>query len=109
MTSIGRLSSTVVVLAVTALILIGSILPDLMHIGTIHVVDWVGLMIYVAAPVAWITAILHWTKDFPREGPKIMWGLVVVLGFVPGAIAYWFWGARRFVHVPPNVERPAIK
>jgi hypothetical protein len=104
MTTLGRVSSAVVVLAVTALILIASIRPDLMHVGGIHVVDWIGIMIYVAAPVAWISALLHWARHSPRAGPKTWWRLVVVLGFVPGAIAYWFWGAKRFAGVKPARE-----
>jgi len=98
MMAIGRVSSAIVVFAFVTLILITSVFPGLAHLGPIHVVDWVGLMIYVAVPVAWISAMLHWARHFPREGPRVLWGFVVVLGFVPGAITYWFWGVRRFVH-----------
>jgi len=106
MMRVGRVSSIVLVFAVTALALIASLFPALAHIGSIHVVDWVGLMIYVAAPVAWISAIWHWARHFPPAGPKTWWGFVVVLGFVPGAIAYWLWGARR--HCLPASGPPAL-
>jgi hypothetical protein len=56
---------------------------------------FVGLMIYLSVPVVWISAILHWALHFPREGPRVLWGLIVVFGFVPGAIVYWFRGVRH--------------
>jgi hypothetical protein len=95
--TVGRVSSAVLAFAVVALALIATVFPGLAHVGPIHVVDWFGLMIYLAVPITWISAILHWAMRFPREGPRVLWGLLVVLGFVPGAVAYWFWGVRHSI------------
>ena len=95
--TVGRTSSAILIFAVMALVLIATVLPGLAHVGPVHVVDWGGLMIYLATPVAWFSAIVHWARNFPRHGPRTLWGIIVVFGFVPGAIVYWFWGVKRFV------------
>jgi hypothetical protein len=92
--TIGRSSSTLVLLAVAALVLIATALPQFMHVGSVHVVDWIGMLVYLGAPVAWISGIIHWVTSFSGSARRI-WGVVVVLGFVPGAIAYWFLAAPR--------------
>ncbi|NNF15021.1 MAG: hypothetical protein HKN72_17480 [Gemmatimonadetes bacterium] len=104
MTTVGRVSSAIVVFSVVTLVLLASVWPNLMHIGPIHVVDWVALMLYVAAPVAWISAILHWARRSPRVERRRVWGLVAVLGFVPGAIIYWFWGVSGLAAVQSASE-----
>ena len=111
MALLGRGASALLLVAVVALALIATIVPGLAHVGSIHVVDWVGLVIYAGAPVAWITAILHWARNFPGEGPRRLWGFVVVVGLAPGAVAYWLWGREasrlregRLLH---SVDRPS--
>ena len=94
MTAVGRISATIVVVAALTLALLASALPDFLHVGDVHVADWLGMMLYLAAPVTWISAIAHWVRRFSRARPRTVWGTVVVLGFVPGAVAYWFWGVR---------------
>ena len=92
---LGR-RATVVFLAAVFLLVVLTLLPPLfMLVGPVHVVDWVGLLIFAGAAVAWFTAIYHWARYFPREGPRRTWGLVVVLGFLPGAIVYWWRGFRH--------------
>ena len=92
---LGRVASTVLVLGLSLLVLLAALPPHLMHFGPVHVVDWVGLLIYLGAPVAWLSAIYHWARYFPSDGPRRRWGVAVVLGFVPGAIMYWWRGVRH--------------
>jgi xanthine/uracil permease len=106
LTAIGRVASAIVLLAVATMVVMVAVRPDLgTHSGPVHVLDWVGLVLYLAVPVTWISAILHWAIHFPRTGPKTLWGLVVVLGFVPGAIVYWVWGFKHALREPADGGR----
>ncbi len=93
--TLGRGASAAVVLAFLGLVFLGGIRPDLQHLGTVHVLDWVGLVFYVSVPVCWISAMVHWAVRYPRDGRRTIWGVIVFLGFVPGAVAYWTLGARH--------------
>ena len=103
---LGRVASAVVLLAVAAMVLVVTVLPGLEHVGAIHVLDWIGVVLYVTAPVTWISAIVHWGTRFPSVGRRTLWGLVVVLGFVPGAIVYWYVGARGGENATMGLETP---
>lgn len=95
MTRFGRSVSVIALTAAAALTLVAQLLPGFMHVGPIHIVDWLGLLIYVSAPLAWISALWHWARNFPPGRARVGWGIVAFFGLIPGGIAYWFWGAPR--------------
>jgi purine-cytosine permease-like protein len=90
----GRISVGALLVGIVSVALLAALPPHFMHLGPVHVVDWAGLLIYVGAPATWASAIYHWARYFPAEGPRRRWGIVVVLGLVPGGIAYWLRGVR---------------
>jgi drug/metabolite transporter (DMT)-like permease len=92
----GRFSALVTVLGTIGLVVALMLSPELGRpaASSIRLIDYVGALVALSFPVTWLTAIWHWGTRMPPYPGKGSWGVAVVLGFVLGAAAYWFWGVR---------------
>lgn len=95
MITVGRISGLAGTLgAVGMFVLFG--LGYTGSLGPPNMIDTAGALVAGSMFFSWGLALWHWGVRYPADRPgRGMWGVFVIIGFVIGATAYWFFAAEK--------------
>ncbi|HEX7091583.1 MAG TPA: hypothetical protein VF192_15690 [Longimicrobiales bacterium] len=109
---IGRIATLIAVVGTfTAIAMVlGTSVPAMRTLVDRAAFGSVLAMLFAATPVAclvgWALALYHWGIHYPGSA-KRRWGLVLILGVIPGSWLYWMGAALR--QAPESASRRVLR